>query len=241
MTIGEKIRELREAKGLTQKQLGQKLGESKGTIVSNWEIGASRPDCERIIQLCSIFNISADELLGIKLDIHRFTSEEWTRATKVRMLDEHGKTVVDYLINEEYARVLANGRKKNRPRLMYIDSYSYPVSAGVGSFVETETPEKILVPECSEAEEADYVLTVKGDSMEPEFHDGDKVYVVQQPAIDVGEIGIFIINDEAFIKKLGKGELISLNAKYKPIPLKKDDSIYCCGKVIGIVEEPDEE
>ena len=115
MTIGEKIRELREAKGLTQKQLGQKLGEAKGTIVSNWEIGASRPDCERIIQLCSIFNISADELLGIKLDIHRFTSEEWTRATKIRMLDEHGKTVVDYLINEEYARVLANGRKKNRP------------------------------------------------------------------------------------------------------------------------------
>ena len=77
--------------------------------------------------------------------------------------------------------------------------------------------------------------------MEPEFQDGDKVYVVQQPAVDIGEIGIFMINDEAFIKKLGKGQLISLNEKYKPIPLKKDDSIYCCGKVIGIVEEPDEE
>lgn len=82
-----------------------------------------------------------------------------------------------------------------------------------------------------------YVLTVKGDSMEPEFSDGDKVYVVQQPAVDIGEIGIFIINDEAFIKKLGKGQLISLNENYKPIPFRKDDSIYCCGKVIGIVEE----
>ena len=50
-----------------------------------------------------------------------------------------------------------------------------------------------------------------------------------------------MINDEAFIKKLGKGQLISLNEKYKPIPLKKDDSIYCCGKVIGIVEELEEE
>ena len=120
---------------------------------------------------------------------------------------------------------------------MYIDSYSYPVSAGVGSFVETEAPVKILVPECDEAEEADYVLTVKGDSMEPAYSDGDKVYVVQQPAVDIGEIGIFIINDEAFIKKLGKGQLISLNEKYKPIPFRKDDSIYCCGKVIGIVEE----
>ncbi len=237
MTIGEKIRELREAKGLTQKQLGQKLGEAKGTIVSNWEIGASRPDCERIVQLCSIFNVSADELLGVKVDAYRFSPEEWTRATKIRMLDEHGKAVVDYLIGEEYKRVMANGRKKNRPRLVYIDSYSYPVSAGVGSFVETEAPEKILVPECAESEEADYVLTVKGYSMEPEFSDGDKVYVVQQPTIDVGEIGIFIINDEAFIKKLGKGQLISLNPEYKPISFKKDDSIYCCGKVIGIVEE----
>lgn len=237
MTIGEKIRELRETKGLTQKQLGQKLGEAKGTIVSNWEIGASRPDCERIIQLCSIFNISADELLGIKSDTHRFTSEEWTRATKIRLLDEHGKNVVDYLIDEEFERVKTNGRKKNRPRLVYIDSYSFPVSAGVGSFVDTEAPEKILVPECDESEEADYVLTVKGDSMEPEFSNGDKVYVVQQPAVDIGEIGIFIINDEAFIKKLGKGQLISLNEKYKPIPFRRDDSIYCCGKVIGIVEE----
>lgn len=237
MTIGEKIRELREAKGLTQKQLGQKLGEAKGTIVSNWEIGASRPDCERIVQLCSIFNVSADELLGVKVDAYRFSPEEWTRATKIRMLDEHGKAVVDYLIGEEYKRVMANGRKKNRPRLVYIDSYSYPVSAGTGSFVATEEPEKILVPECVESEEADYVLTVKGDSMEPEFSDGDKVYVVQQPAVDIGEIGIFMINDEAYIKKLGKGQLISLNEKYKPIPLRQDDSIYCCGKVIGIVEE----
>ena len=46
-----------------------------------------------------------------------------------------------------------------------------------------------------------------------------------------------MINDEAYIKKLGKGQLISLNEKYKPIPLRQDDSIYCCGKVIGIVEE----
>lgn len=237
MTIGEKIRELREARGFTQKQLAQKLGESRGTLVSNWEVGASRPDCDRIVQLCHILNVTADELLGVKVDPHRISSEEWTRATKYRMLDEHGKLVVDYLIDEEYARVLANSRKKNRPRLMYIDSYSYPVSAGVGSFVETEAPEKILVPECDEAEEADYVLTVKGDSMEPEFSDGDKVYVVQQPAVEVGEIGIFIINDEAFIKKLGKGQLISLNPEYKPISFKKDDSIYCCGKVIGIVEE----
>lgn len=237
MSIGDRIREIRESRNLTQKELAAMLGDSRPSLICNYENGTSRPDVERIIKLCKALGVSADELLGIKIDGQRLTSDEWTRTTKIRRLDEHGKLVVDYLIDEEYARVLANSRKKKRPHLMFIDSYAYPVSAGTGSYVATEAPEQILVPECDEAEEADYVLTITGDSMEPAFSDGDKVYVVQQPAVEIGEIGIFMINDEAFIKKLGKGQLISLNEKYKPIPLRQDDSIYCCGKVIGIVEE----
>ena len=236
MAIADKIRKLREEKGLTQKELGQKLGYPNGAMVSNWEIGKSSPDPEKLIQLCSIFNVTSDELLGVKSDMSNFTSEERTHITKLRMLDDHGKTVVEYLLDEEFTRVISSTKKKNRPRLMYINSYSFPVSAGVGSFVENEAPEQILVPECAEAEEADYVLTVTGDSMQPKFNDGDKVYVVNQRSVEIGEIGIFVINGDSFIKKLGKGQLISLNKKYKPIPLNNDDSIYCCGKVIGIVE-----
>ena len=75
------------------------------------------------------------------------------------------------------------------------------------------------------------------DSMMPRFNDGDKVYVVNQQSVEIGEIGIFVINGDAYIKKLGKGQLISLNEKYKPISLHNDDCIYCCGKVIGVVEK----
>jgi SOS-response transcriptional repressor LexA/DNA-binding XRE family transcriptional regulator len=237
MTVGDRICKLREAKGLTQKELGILLGYSSSSTVSNWETNIAIPDFDKLIQLCNIFNVTSDELLGIKSDIHNFTTEERTHITKLRMLDEHGKLVVNYLLDEEYARVISSAKKKNRPRLMYINSYSFPVSAGVGSFVENEAPEQILVPECAEAEEADYVLTVTGDSMQPKFNDGDKVYVVNQQSVEIGEIGIFVINGDAYIKKLGKGQLISLNEKYKPIPLNNDDSIYCFGKVIGKVEE----
>ena len=237
MTVGDRICKLREAKGLTQKELGILLGYSSSSTVSNWETNIAKPDFDKLIQLCNIFNVTSDELLGIKSDIHNFTTEERTHIKKFRMLDEHGKNVVNYLLDEEYTRVLSSAKKKNRPRLMYINSYSFPVSAGVGSFVENEAPEQILVPECAEAEEADYVLTVNGDSMQPMFNDGDKVYVVNQQSVEIGEIGIFVINGDAYIKKLGKGQLISLNEKYKPILLNNDDSIYCCGKVIGIVSE----
>jgi len=71
--------------------------------------------------------------------------------------------------------------------------------------------------------------------MEPTFNDGDKIFVCKQDAIDIGEIGIFIINGDAYVKELGNGKLISHNGKYSPIPLKSDDSIYCCGRVLGVV------
>ena len=72
--------------------------------------------------------------------------------------------------------------------------------------------------------------------MEPTFHDGDKIFVCKQDAIDVSEIGIFIINGDAYVKELGTGKLISHNEKYRPISLKSDDSMYCCGRVLGVVE-----
>jgi hypothetical protein len=53
---------------------------------------------------------------------------------------------------------------------------------------------------------------------------------------NVLNIGIFIINCDAYVKELGNGKLISHNEKYKPISLKADDSIFCCGRVLGVVE-----
>lgn len=48
--------------------------------------------------------------------------------------------------------------------------------------------------------------------------------------IDVGEIGIFIVGNDAYVKKLGDGELISLNKGYSNIPLTEDSK--CMGRVV---------
>ena len=45
--------------------------------------------------------------------------------------------------------------------------------------------------------------------MEPEFHDGQIAWVLQQESVANGEIGIFALNGEAYIKKLQ-------NEKYQP-------------------------
>jgi len=46
----------------------------------------------------------------------------------------------------------------------------------------------------------------------------------------------FLSKKNAFVKELGNDKLISHNEKYKPIPLELDDSIFCCGRVLDVVE-----
>lgn len=235
MTIGSRIRAAREAKGMTQPQLAEMIGNITSNGISMWENNKNRPDFDRLSKLCEILDISADEILGIKIDVNRPTFEEIERNKKIRVLDEHGLEMVDFVVNKEYARMMAQVKKKEH--LLKMKWYSIPASAGTGSFLDNSPYESILVHESSEAEAADFALSVSGDSMEPEFHDGDKVFVKEQKTVEEGEIGIFVINGEAYIKQLGKKCLISLNSKYKPIQLYPDDSVYCCGKVLGIVDE----
>ena len=65
---------------------------------------------------------------------------------------------------------------------------------------------------------------VSGDSMEPEFHSGEIAWVSQQDTLCDGEIGIFGLNNEAYIKKLKRYAdrlyLVSLNSKYSPYLVK---------------------
>ena len=235
-TLGVQIRKYREFRNMTQKQLAEKLGESSGSVIYNWEKGIGRPDCDKLVRLCDILDISADELLGCKSMAQRPTVTEWGTLQKYRALDEHGKEVVDYLIDSEYNRVNLS-MKKPKVRMLKVDFYNYPVSAGKGNFLENEIPEQILVKECTEAEEADYTIPVSGDSMEPTYNNGDKVFVEKCASVDVGEIGIFVVNGDVYIKELGNKCLISHNEKYKPIRIGENDSVYCCGRVVGVVEE----
>lgn len=63
-SIGKKIKELREEAKITQKVLGNKVGKSP-TAVASWEQGLSEPCVNDIRTLCTIFDVSADYLLGL--------------------------------------------------------------------------------------------------------------------------------------------------------------------------------
>ncbi len=60
--IGEKLRDLRQQRHLTQQQLAKKLGVHQKSI-KNWENGDSKPSIDNLINICDMFNVTADELL----------------------------------------------------------------------------------------------------------------------------------------------------------------------------------
>lgn len=82
---------------------------------------------------------------------------------------------------------------------------------------------------------ADYVIGVSGDSMEPEYYDGDIVYVQKTEHLNIGDIGIFQKGNHIYIKKAGEDGLISLNPNYPPITTD-GERIIVLGKVIGKAE-----
>jgi len=110
--------------------------------------------------------------------------------------------------------------------------YDIPVSAGNGNYLEESDYEMIEVDGLT-PDTADYAVRVNGDSMMPRFVDQQIIFIHEQPALDEGEIGIFYLNNDAYLKKLGRGCLISLNPKYDPIPIREHDEFKVFGKVIG--------
>ena len=67
--------------------------------------------------------------------------------------------------------------------------------------------------------------------MEPKFHNGDFV-LVNFESVEPGDIALVTMDGYGYIKKLGEGELLSLNPKYKPIHMTEDLRIN--GKVLGL-------
>lgn len=153
---------------------------------------------------------------------------------KYRALDEHGKQAVNAIIDVEHARIVSESRDIDRTILFPISEL--PASAGFGTYLGPDAFDYVRVQEDALPFDAAFGVPARGDSMEPQYHDGDILIVSKQlPAL--GDIGVFVMEGQGYVKKLGEGELISLNADYQPITI--DESIRACGKVVGVLDKSD--
>ena len=65
--LGKKIVRLRTAAGISQEKFAELLGVGRQTVL-RWETGRTSPDCEKLVRMCELFHVSADEILGLCSD-----------------------------------------------------------------------------------------------------------------------------------------------------------------------------
>lgn len=226
------IKIVREQKNLTQKDCADIFGVTLRAW-QTYEQGVSEPKYEVLCKIADFFNVTLDYLLGRekpkpkKMTLTDAELEAALLEAYRTFPEDVRRDFLDHIRNA----VLA---ERGDIRLITKRFISGMVSAGFGDILnDYENSETVLVPLTEESRKADFILRVHGDSMEPMFSDGDYVLVKHQDAIDPGEIGIFALNGEGYIKKLGNNALISLNEKYPEIPVTPEDTSTCFGKVLG--------
>ena len=111
--------------------------------------------------------------------------------------------------------------------------YDLPVSAGPGVYLDDSIAEEISIPSNEKTSSTDFALRISGNSMEPKYHDGDIVLVEDTDSVEIGELGIFVLDGNGYFKKFGGDRLISLNEEYGDILLRDYAEAVCCGRVIG--------
>lgn len=203
-------------KKIKMTQLLKELQLSKSAI-SRWRSGVL-PNGEILIKIADFFECSIDYLVG------RTDDPTWHKPEEV-LAEMVQKTPI----------IMKPQQKHKKPEIM-LPYYPQSASAGDGNYIFDELPEWHTVPKNSKTEEADFMLMVSGDSMLPKFADGDIVLVKKTPSIFEGEIGIFYIDGDAFIKQMGSGELISLNPDYPNIAIKTCNDVRCFGQVVGVLD-----
>ena len=73
--IGKRIRNYREASGISQIQLAEKLGISNSRV-SNWEQGINRPDADILAEIFRVLEVSPSELLDVHLSADELDGKE---------------------------------------------------------------------------------------------------------------------------------------------------------------------
>lgn len=240
MSIEEELKDLIKYKYKSVRAFTQELSMPYSTVDNMLKRGIGGTGISILIPVCNKLDIDIEALYKGKIEQKNkkfqlyITSGESEAIKKYRLLDEHGKRMIDLVLDEEYNRCTADPEEE-RPTISIRHS-TYKVSAGRGfDLDDRDSWEEIDIPDTPESRKADFAITIKGDSMEPIYSDGQIVLVREQPAVDIGETGIYIINGGGFIKIYGGDRLISINPEYDDIFFNESDSVYCAGKVIGVV------
>ncbi|HEM4091681.1 TPA: helix-turn-helix transcriptional regulator [Streptococcus suis] len=217
------------------------------TMRSILERGVLNAKAETIFKICSILKIRpeafgfllpehpaptevpktvSDDVLRLDRDLHSNNHKSWIRYGNALLDKQNTVTDSKNTVNELQATYHT------------YNYYDQPASAGTGQYLNDVKVETIELPI---EVDADFVVPIYGDSMEPEYHSGDYVFVKLSVDLSDGDIGVFAYNGEAYIKQLRITDqgayLHSLNPDYDNIPITADTDFRTIGEVVEVYRE----
>lgn len=162
MALSDRIKEARLKKGLTQEQLANMIGTAKSTV-TGYEKGNRIPPAATVGLIADATNVDANFLYQDEVRERKENNvslEELSIVKKYRVLDPHGKKMVDFTLNEEWERsteIAKENAKKEKGTLVSISKYTKEGENGNNTveFSEELTPDKdYLLPNAAHADES---------------------------------------------------------------------------------------
>ncbi|USI67009.1 helix-turn-helix domain-containing protein (plasmid) [Lactococcus petauri] len=241
MEITQRLKELRKELGLTQQEVAEQLNILKESY-RRWENGHSNPNKTSLEKLAKFYEVSASYLLG-ETDVRSGTE---INNIMEQLSQPRQKETLDFAKNK-----LIEQQKENNIISFNNSLFGYPVlsdqalSAGTGNGISDDMSTYTVY--WTKEINCDYGVPIKGDSMEPDYHDKDIALIQEQPCPDYdGQVCAVIDFDRgvSFIKCVTVEDkflrLESLNQSvddegnllYDNILLPRDETTKILGKVI---------
>ncbi len=234
MSFGEKLRNLRNERGLTQAQLGQHLSLSESTI-SLYESERRSPDREKLKRIANFFNVTVDYL--IDTDIREVDILDALEGNKTQLLAGGQPLTPEQRLG--VMQILDN------PSLLLTNKHTIPLLGTIRAGIPLLSGQNIIGSIDIPADLvgiADFALIVKGDSMiGAGINDGDIAVCKEDKDAISGQIVVALVNNDEttlkyYIRDNGQSLLRAANPEYKDIVLKSGDKVQ--GHVVKILKDP---
>jgi len=242
MNVGERIKQRRKSMKMSADQLAERVGVSRSTIFRYEKGDIEKVGPDVLKGIAKALNTTPSFLMGWD-DIQESKSKDLEIISIYNELKTpRQKKVLTYADNQLKEQRSEENNQVNSviqfPKLFRYNYYDQPLSAGTGQYLNDVQVEQIELPIDIDA---DFVVPIYGDSMEPEYHSGDYVFVKLSVELSNGDIGVFELCGDAYIKKLIIDEsgayLHSLNTNYDDIPVDADSDFRIIGEVVGRFSE----
>lgn len=248
-TIGERLKELRLNKNMSQLDVAKKLGISRGQISKIESDTSNNITVSTLVSYMNFFSVSADYIVSGKHTTNYFTEDEKILVLAFRKLSEKEQCKILNFIEistlpDKSPSISSISILEDSPSEYSVTKkYSVPALGKVAAGAPIEAIENVLTFIETDQPNVQFALYAKGDSMEPVILDGDIILVQKTLTLENGEIGVFKINDDVTCKIYrsyrDRIELHSINKNYSPLVYLKNslNTFQIIGKVILTAEQ----